>query len=322
MSTRLLTLCALGLLGCNAAGSSVAIQVDSWLLSVAPSFLNGTGTVTVGSVQTEAGTLGRFYPDMAQDPARYTELPTGANWVHLLEDQSYLVAADAGRVFHVDAAGELLAERQLDTEAPLWGITGTGPDDFLAVGGTGRTGDAAVLAGPEGVRTLPAFATPRVHALYKVRRAGDLHYAVGQQGLLLRLSGERIEEIPSGVTQDLITVAVFDTTVVAVGGRQSGVLLYKLGEDPWRPLDLGGRAAGLNGVCLRSESEGVAVGVRGTVLRFQLSAVPEEAQAQVLDPVSALDLHAVDCFENGAFHAVGGNLAAENAARQGLWLSR
>jgi hypothetical protein len=228
------------------------------------------------------------------------------NWVHRFDDGTFVVAGNDGTILRGD--GIRWERIAVPTDADLWGVWGSTPDDVWAVGGEASgAGDPVILrdtgAGFERV-DLPELERPGVGVFFKVWGSGpDDVWVVGQRGAIVHWDGEALTEELAGTSSDLIGVwGTGPDRVVSVGGRSNAAIVLWDGSG-WRSLDVG-RFPGLNGVWFDGDTVHVVGndGAAGTV-DFPTGEVAFE---MVDTPVF---LHAVNGTPDGVLTAVGGDFS-------------
>lgn len=286
-----------------------------WLLSVAGSASDDVWTV--GGTPDD-GAIWHF------DGAEWSEqaVPDGVpllNWVHVFDDGTPIIVGNDGVVLRRESDG--WAVEQTPTEQDLWGVWGAGPDELWAVGGDGRSEDAATVLryrdGTWNMMQLPDMERPNVRAFYKVWGTGaDNVYIVGQRGAVLRWDGSQLKELLVGTSQDLISLwGTGPDDIVAVGGRANGVVARFDGAE-WTSESLA-PLPGLNGIWMDEQGAWVA-GNAGTLGRLDVDAL----EVEQISVQTQLDLHAVFGTGDGAHFSVGGSLQSPVAPYEGVALSR
>ena len=187
----------------------------------------------------------------------------------------------------------------------VFGIWGTTPNDLWAVGG--NVVDGAFVWRYDGDRWREAQDMPEGlagdHSMFKVwGRSADDVWAIGTGGLILRFLGGRVERESAGTAQTLFTVHGNSSVGVAVGGsRERGVLLANDGGG-WESVIPEGTPH-LIGVNM-TDKEGYAVGIRGTVMRWN-----GERWSKVETGISLSEAyHTVWVDPDGGVWAVGGRV--------------
>ncbi len=203
----------------------------------------------------------------------FAPVPIAALWGASLDD---LWAVGEGFVLHYDGNDEYRWDvvATVMPKALTWrGICGTGPDDVYVVG------QGAAIAHFDGAnwRLVPvepdpppdegSDPVPVTAKLYGCAARGEHVWAVGEEGTVLELDGNRFVRGSNPVPVSLRRVlAVRDDFIVAVGIE--GVTLYATGPKmAWQPLPTG-TVAGLFGLDATSLDDLYAVGDLGTLLHF------------------------------------------------------
>ncbi len=251
------------------------------------------------------------------DGRRWRRLNTGASgdlwWVSVTPiGGAFYMAGDGGLILQYEPSTGTFTRHVTPGSQLLFGIWGSAPDNLWAVGGdllnpdtggviwhfdgnTWQLDERAAQLRPDG---LPA--------LFKVwgRSANDL-YVVGRLGIVLHFDGTEWTEVPSNTSRTLFTIHGNDSDVAAVGGQVSGLILESTGAAFEDRAPVG--APQMNGVFIRPDGSGIAVGVGAAVaLR---DATGWELQSNPFN--TALDFHATWSDPEGGIWAVGGDLSVD-----------
>lgn len=201
-------------------------------------------------------------------------------------------------------SGGMWTEVDTGMDAPIRALWGARADDVWAVGGSAETGPA--MAHFDGHRWSEIF-LPEVDrefdALNDVWGSSGINaYAVGENGVILRLTRIGWNQVESNTTDDLRSVwGNGPYHVLAVGGPDSATLVEYDGAS-WKPQSV--RTTGLRGVWVSPEGEAVLVGQLGVAGRI----APEEDGFLLQTSPTELVLYDVWGFETGEVFAGGGNL--------------
>lgn len=242
------------------------------------------GDETRGAVYHYDGT------DWTEDTS--VDTPDLLVWVFGFGADDVWIVGETGTVLHGSFGS--WAEVDSGTEAPLWGVWGSDPDDAWVVGGS-PSGDTPTLLHWDGVGFTPHTLAPEQNdrkavALFKVWGIGGRTFAVGQDGLIIEYDGADWVQMAAGPEANDDFVSLWGTSVdriVAVGGRASARLATFDGT-AWTTT-ASSSVPGLNAVTLVSPDEVVVGGVNGWVGHLD----PETGEfvgENVVDAVS--DVHA------------------------------
>ena len=256
------------------------------------------------------------------DGSTWTAVETGVTetlwWLTATpEGGIWMVGAD-GVVIRLDRASGDLVRHDIETEAILFGIWGTGDDDLWAVGG--QIGAAAAPGEVHHWDGAAWTADDSVPAdvlsgriLYKIwgRNADDI-WVVGSKGLCLRRTAEGWSEIPTGTTEPLFTVTGDDDLVIAVGGAVGAAIVVHDGNGFSDESGVG--TLQLNGVHMRG-ARALATGFQGDVWERTSPGVWEQDEDAVT--LDNRGLHAIFIAPNGDLWGAGGFILA-NPPTQGV----
>ncbi len=227
------------------------------------------------------------------------------NWIHGRGDEIWAVG-NSGAALRFDGAGWQAVDTGVDM--PLWGVFVFSPTEVWAVGG-----DAFTTTTPGVILRYDGSAwseTPLPEldrdsgAVFKIFgfSPDDLH-AVGARGVLLHYDGSSWTQMPSGTSNDMISLWGTDADdIVAVGGRAVGTI-GRWDGSAWTTEDIG-MLPGLNGVWVDPEGRATVVGNNGA------SAIIREGfDAELEDTTISFEvLHAVFGLDDGTRISVGGTL--------------
>ena len=227
-------------------------------------------------------------------------------WAHgFAADDVYAVGL-GGTMVHYD--GRAWSTIATGTRVHLWGIFGFAPDDLFIVGGDPFAGEPLILHYDGAIFTPRVVPNPvGAHALFKIWGIDGEIFAVGQNGLILRLESGAFEPLSAGTLADQDFVSLWGTSadrIVAVGGRQNARLAHWNGQQ-WQtmaPDDL----AGLNGIHMPHRDLAILGGAFGFAGRLDM---PSGAIVREAAGLTSLDLHAVWGDGHGRHYAVGGTFA-------------
>lgn len=263
------------------------VATDRWIVG---------GTADAGMILHHDGTTMRTV-----DPGVAVPL---LNWVQRFDDGSVVVVGNGGTILRHD--GTRWAQDEPVTDADLWGVWGSAPDDLWAVGGTDGVAPLILRDTGSGFAPidLPALERPGVTVFFKVWGSGpDDVYVVGQHGAVLHWTGTDLEELHVGASDDLIGIwGTGPDRIVTVGGRRNGTAAVWDGT-AWTNPDLAG-IPGLNGVWVGGATAHL-VGNEGTGLVLDLET--EVLTRYRID--TAVFLHAISGADDGSMIAVGGDFA-------------
>lgn len=263
------------------------IPEDRWIVG---------GTADEGMILHHDGTTMRTV-----DPG--VEVPL-LNWVQRFDDGTVIVVGNRGTTLRFD--GTAWSRDDPVTDADLWGVWGSAPDDLWAVGGA--EGMAPVILRDTGsgfaLVDLPTLQRPGVTVFFKVWGSGpDDVYVVGQHGAVVHWTGTALEELHVGASDDLIGIwGTGPDRIVTVGGRRNGTAAVWDGVS-WANPDLTG-IPGLNGVWVDGATAHL-VGNEGTAIDLDLITL-EISRYQIDTPVF---LHAINGAPDGSMVTVGGDFA-------------
>jgi len=297
-------------------------QLHQVLQNLSGALLSITGTsasdvYTVGADASDgAGPLVLHY-----DGQKWQRLATGAQpglwWISVTPiDGDFYMAGDQGLILRYTPSSGAFRTQITPTGAPtLFGIWGPDVSHIWAVGGDLSNQDSGgVLWRFDGTTwavdaELRAFRPMGVPVLYKVwgRSSSDV-YVSGRLGVVLHFDGAQWTQIDvdmagaDPVELPLFTIHGNDTTVAASGGLENGVIYELNGTTFENRAEVG--TPQMNGVFLRPDGTGVAVGIAGAIATRGPGGW--ELQTGIR---TGLDLHGSWIDPDGGIWAVGGDLS-------------
>jgi hypothetical protein len=225
-------------------------------------------------------------------------------WVFGFSATDIHVVGVDGVILHYDGADWTTIESS--TTQDLWGVWGSSPDDVWIVGGSVDIDGEAVILHYDGER-VQSVAVPdndrNATALFKVWGIGDRAFAVGQNGLILQLTGDDWVQVPAGPDADDDFVALWGTSVdriVAVGGRSTARIAVYDGTQ-WNTSKPSG-VPGLNAISMIDPNEAVVGGVNGFVGTFD----PDTEELVAESAGTNLTIHGAWADGAGRHYGVGG----------------
>ncbi len=226
-----------------------------------------------------------------------------------------------GTILHWD--GSTWQDHSLNIEEAIWGLV-THDDTVVAVGGSSRWGgESAIAVAKEGIDTeWTTLDIPEelgnLSNLFKVDFDGGNYWMVGTAGAAIYGQLDTLEAIPTGITQDLITVLGLPNGQVGiVGGRGTGI--YMTGNNG-ELSDATQLIAGINGIASNPSGDQLLVGELG----FATFGQTGTGTWVDIPPTTTHILHAAATHElNGTefWYAVGGNLATADSTFEGSILA-
>jgi len=250
------------------------------------------------------------------DGARWQELRTGQRgdlwWVQAMRGGPVLMAGAGGMVLRYDGAHfERLKTPGLGRQT-VYGVWGTGPDDFYAVGSaSGRSGFVwHCMQGVFETDQLPIeslrMASGDLPGFFKVFGTGDEVWVVGAGGTVLRRAGKGpFTPVPTTTKDTLFTVHGTGERFVTVGGAGNGVVLEEQGG-PFRDSSPAG--AGLIQGIFTTPSGDWASGERGVVYTRADPKAPFVAVDHGLTMPATSSLHSIYVDPSGGVWSAGGNV--------------
>lgn len=208
--------------------------------------------------------------------------------------------------------GSVWTDHSQDIEEAIWGLVVV-DDEVLAVGGTSRWGgDVGVVYHWDGAvwssLMLPTELSS-VSNFFKVTHDGQRYWVIGASGAAMHGDDGSWTAVPTGVTQDLITVISTEMNQIEiVGGRGTGV--YAKGSvdglEFQEPI-----IAGINGIA-QIDTDRLLVGELGYSVLIQ-----QEQSIEVAAVTSHILHSATASTDNAYWIAVGGNLATSEDTYEG-----
>lgn len=235
------------------------------------------------------------------------EVPEGPmlNWVHGAGETLFFVG-NQGRALRL-REGEF-ETLETGTREDLWGVWAADDAQVWAVGGNARDFDAEpVLLHFDGQRwesiPLPELDRP-TNALFKVWGLSSRQiFAVGAIGTILGFDGEEWKQMPSGASDDFVSLwGRAPDEIVAVGGRSNGMIARFDGER-WESEIIAG-LPGFNGVWMDCTGTAHINGLNGVTLRL---APRSWDYTREITPTGRV-LHGIFGFDGGPRFGVGGTL--------------
>lgn len=252
------------------------------------------------------------------------ELPTNTpllNWADGSSDNLWVGGLN-GTVLHWN--GSVWSDHSIGVPEAIWGLTvDNETGTVIAVGGSSRWGGESAVAyrydNDEWFPLVLPTELDRLNNLFKVAYDGSNYWMVGSSGAMIYGSLDGLTAVPTGLTQDLITVSSSPaaSSVHIVGGRGTG--LYTTGntgaiEPPTQFI------AGINGIAMNADSHGLLVGEMGygAFLSNDGSILyePSPATTHILH---AAAVHSIDGKQY--WYAVGGNLGTAESTFEGSILT-
>jgi len=290
-------------------------------LSAALLSITGTSAADVYAVGADAND-GTGPMVLHYDGQTWQRLTTGATgglwWISVTPiDGDFYTAGGAGLILrYTPATGAFQTQVTPSSTPTLFGIWGSDASHIWAVGGDLTKQDTGGMVWRYDGKTwgvdttLANFRPAGVPTLYKVwgRNDSDL-YISGRLGLVLHFDGTQWAQVNVDANDTdlrdlpLFTVHGNATQVAATGGFLNGVIYELAGTTFENRAPLG--MPQMNGIFLRPDGTGVAVGVGGAVA-FR------DANGWTLQRPglsTPLDLHAAWVDPDGGVWAVGGDLS-------------
>ncbi len=233
------------------------------------------------------------------------------NWIDGTSNNMW-VGGLSGTILQWD--GSEWNDHSLNVDEAIWGLEVT-EESVVAVGGSSRWGGEQGIIWQYTNDSWNPSSIPdeigEIGNFFKVVDDGQDFWVVGTQGIVLMGQPNNWTPIPTGITQDLITVIATETgEIEIVGGRGTGIHLTSENEELTLQEPL---IAGINGIAHHNQIS-LLVGEMGYAT-FATSTTRTEIQ-----PITPHILHAasVQNVDNSlTWYAVGGNLATANASYQG-----
>ncbi|MCO4746125.1 MAG: hypothetical protein KC912_15115 [Proteobacteria bacterium] len=304
------TLALLGLSACSEPlrFEEVWAEADGALVSVWGS--SAEDVWTVGG-QIEDGGLWRG----SEDQWEAVEVPEVGllNWVHGSSADDVWIGGIDGALLHVGPNG--VTDHSLGVEDAIWGVLSLSPTEAYAVGGSSAWGGASARAwhfdGSAWAEIV--IATTEASSLFKVALVGDEVWLIGAGGLALVGRGDSFATVPTGTSEDLVTVAAVNGQALIVGGRVTGSVF--LGDADGLD-EIATAPSGLFGVQDLGDGQALISGVRGYLATVDL----ETGESEIIETPNERLLHAVWSSPGAHAYAVGGNLESSTGPYSGTLL--
>lgn len=259
--------------------------------------------------QPEQGTILKGAPISGFDVFEVPNDTPLLNWADGSDDNLW-VGGLHGTILHWN--GSEWTDHSQDIDEAIWGLTVV-DNEVMAVGGTSRWGgDIGVVYHWNGNEWTSLPLPPElsdVSNFFKVTHDGTRYWVIGASGSAMFGEGDNWTAVPTGITQDLITIISPEIDQVEiVGGRGTGV--YATGsvdglnfQDPI--------IAGINGIAHIDNSR-LLVGELGYGLLLQ------EDRTVEIPAVTSHILHSATVSTDSThWIAVGGNLATSDDTYEG-----
>lgn len=310
---------------------NILIDADprgAWLSAFAPT---PADVWVVGGQPEEGKILRGNHRDGFTEFSLPLSLPTVPllNWVHGQEDHLWVVGLH-GSILEWNM--DHWVDHSLAIDEAFWGVHSRETDDGLevwAVGGSSRWGGTQGVvyryhtdtSTPQG--TWEEIALPpevsSVSNLFKVTFDGNNYWIVGTEGTLLYGTADNLRAMPTGMTQDLITVwSDNENHALIVGGRGVGIFA----EATMGNVDsVSQLIAGINGISYHN-NEILLVGEMGYAI-WNHRNTDGSMNSTEIPAVTRNILHASTAVvdsETDIRYAVGGNLATADSSYQGTIL--
>lgn len=188
-------------------------------------------------------------------------------WVFGFPDGPVFLGGQNGMILRGE--GDRLDLTETPGRGTVFGIWGTAPDDLWAVGG--NVADGAFVWRYDGERWRDAEGFPSdlaaSHSMFKVwGRSADDVWVIGTGGVAIRFLGDSVTREATDTARSLFTVHGNADLTVAVGGSGEEGRLIQHDGSGWADVTPEGTPH-IIGVRMAEET-GYAVGVRGTVTRW------------------------------------------------------
>lgn len=255
------------------------------------------------------------------------DIPTGTpllNWADGTSTNMW-VGGLSGSILHWN--GSEWFDYSLPVEEAIWGLVVTdNGQTIVAVGGSSRWGGEEAIAYRRQNDAWTPLVLPEelsgLSNLFKVDFDGEKYWMVGTSGALIHGDAEDLVPVPTGLTQDLITVLAGENLmdgaeVQIVGGRGTGIYVTGQNGTLNSPSQL---IAGINGIATDTTGNSLLVGEMGygQILSSNDNTIIEPI------PVTTHILHAAAVHtinEKQYWYAVGGNLATAESTFEGSILT-
>ena len=294
----------------------------AWLRAHVPS--DNPETVWIVGGQPEQGAIKIGNAEVGFE---ILDLPEGTpllNWADGTSTNMWVGGLN-GSILHWD--GSEWFDYSLVVEEAIWGLVVTdNGQTVIAVGGSSRWGgEEAIAFGRQNDDWTPLVLPEELSGLsnlFKVDFDGEKYWMVGTSGALIYGDIEELSPVPTGLTQDLITVLASEnllngSDVQIVGGRGTGIYVTGQNGTLSSPSQL---IAGINGIATDTMGNSLLVGEMGY---GQLRDTNDDTIIEPL-PVTTHILHAAAVHNlNGKqyWYAVGGNLATAESTFEGSILT-
>jgi hypothetical protein len=230
-------------------------------------------------------------------------------WVQEVPGAGIWAVGTNGIVVRYDPASGTVADVSTGTDATLFGLWGSGPNDVWVVG-AGMSGRA--LLRWNGTTWGAVDFPPDVDGFpYKIEglAANDL-YACGTEGLLMHWNGLAWASVPSGTGTTLLTIAFGgpqNSLGFAVGEVYAAEIIERASNGTWAPVILPDGVASVAGVSISADGDAWASGYGATVLhRVEGNWVTVDGVP--FGPNDGVDLHTVSVDAEGGVWFAGGNI--------------
>ena len=256
-------------------------------------------------------------------------LPEGTpllNWADGTSDNMW-VGGLYGTILHWN--GTDWNDHSLNIEEAIWGLHVSDDNSVVAVGGSSRWGGerGVVFEWNENDDTWTEWTLPsevsNINNLFKVTHDGSKYWMVGTSGTVLYGEDALLTPIPTGITQDLITVEPNTSGGVnIVGGRGTGLFLQGKDGALTDNIQL---IAGINGVSTGENDMHLLVGEMGfsTLISETSDGISTVVQVdippQTTHILHSANVHTIDGTQY--WYGVGGNLATADSTFEGSILS-
>lgn len=216
-------------------------------------------------------------------------------------------------------------DHSIEISEAIWGLTvNEDTGGVVAVGGSSRWGGDHAIAyhydsdGSEWVPLTLPTELDGLNNLFKVAYDGSNYWMVGSSGALLYGSLDSLTAVPTGLTQDLITVVSPPSSPVAhiVGGRGTGLYTTGVSGDIEPTTQF---IAGINGITVDTAAHGLLVGEMGYGALLSDGSILHEPTPVTTHILHAAAVHSIE--DRQYWYAVGGNLATAESTFEGSILA-
>lgn len=231
------------------------------------------------------------------------------NWADGTEDNLWVGGLN-GTILHWN--GSEWTDHSQEIEEAIWGLVVV-DNEVVAVGGTSRWGGEIGVVYHWNGNVWTSLPVPpelsNVTNFFKVTHDGERYWVIGASGSAMYGEGDTWTAVPTGITQDLITIiSPQDDHIEIVGGRGTGV--YATGSidgiEFQAPI-----IAGINGIA-HIDTQRLLVGELGYSVLLQ-----EDTSVEIPAVTSHILHSATTSTENTHWIAVGGNLATSDDTYEG-----